>query len=495
VADYSRAGIERRIAAATHDLAELDAFDRRALSPDGALDLDMLRWSLREELFDLEDRALWKTDPAYYSELFSVNDYSDKEGVPVPVRLERLLRHEDAALREIPHVYENLHLPLSKPVADVAADVIAGYAEYLRDTVPGLMLVGADAATRARFEKTNGALATEATRLADWLRHDVVPHGDDSHVLGRERFEKLVALYAGVPIPLAKFKAMAEDDWKKNRAAYDALAKTVQPHRLSETDYLATATRVMNDARAFAVDHGIVTLASDERVTVRESPPYKRYNQAWIESYGPFETETHTSFFDITLPDPSWPKEQREGYIASLGVLRAMAVHEVYPGHFVQIRWMDRAPTRAQKELGSFTFHEGWAHYVEQMMIDEGFGNDDPDSRLGQLSDALLRNCRVLVAIGMHTEGMSLADAEELFVNACYQDRASARQQALRATFHPWYFAYNLGKLQILQLREEARAKLGPAFSLHRFHDALLAHGMPPIGLVHDRVLHDLGVP
>lgn len=422
-----------------------------------------------------------------------MNPYADREGAPVPVRLERLLRHEEAALLEIPHVYENLHPPLSKPVSDVAANIFEGYAEYLRDTVPKLMLAGTDVQTRARFEKTNGALAAEATRLSEWLRRDIVPHGNDSHVLGRERFEKLVALYAGTPIPLATFKAMGEEDLKKNRAAYDSLAKTVQPHKLTEADYLATATRLMNDARTFAVERGIVTLASDERATVRETPPYMRYNGAWIESYGPFETESRASFFDITLPDPSWPAEKREGYLNTLGVLRVTAVHEVYPGHFVQIRWLDRAPTRVQKALGSITFHEGWAHYSEEMMIDEGFGGGDPEARLGQLKDALLRDCRFVVSIGIHTEGMSLADAEDTFVQSCDQDRATAHEQALRATFHPWYFAYTLGKLRILQLREEARARLGVGFSLHRFHDALLAHGMPPVGLLHDRVLAELG--
>ena len=493
VADYSRVGIERRIASARGDLKALDAMDARFLSPDARLDLDLVRWSLREELFDLEDRALWRTDPAYYGELFSVNDYSDREGAPVPVRLERLVRHEEAALREVPHIYENLHLPLSKPVASVGADIIAGYAEYLRDTVPTLMLAGADAALRARFEKANGALVAEASRLADWLKREVVPRGDDSHVLGRERFEKLVTLYAGAPIPLAEFKAMGEADLKKNRAAYDALAKTVQPRKIAAADYLATATRLMDEARAFAVEHGIVTLASEDRAVVRESPPYMRYNQAWIESVGPFETESHATFFDITLPDPSWPEDRRDGYLMPLGVLRVTAVHEVYPGHFVQIRWLDHAPTRAQKLLGSFTFHEGWAHYAEQMMIDEGFGGGDPEARLGQLRDALLRDCRYMVAIGVHTEGMSLADAEQTFIQACDQDPAMAHEQALRATFHPWYFAYTLGKLQILQLRGEAQTKLGAQFSLRRFHDALLAHGEPPLALVRERVLGEIG--
>jgi uncharacterized protein (DUF885 family) len=218
-----------------------------------------------------------------------------------------------------------------------------------------------------------------------------------------------------------------------------------------------------------------------------------RYNQAWMESYGPFDNERHTSFFDLTLPDPSWPAAEREGYIAPFGVLRATLVHEVYPGHFVQGRFIDRAPTRIQKTIGSFTFSEGWAHYVEQMMVDAGFGAEDPEARFGQLTDALLRNCRYMVAIGIHTEHMTLADAERRFIDDCHQDKALAHEQAVRATFHPWYFAYTLGKLQILALRARAEAALGPRFSLQRFHDALLAHGTPPVGLIESRVLAELG--
>jgi uncharacterized protein (DUF885 family) len=174
------------------------------------------------------------------------------------------------------------------------------------------------------------------------------------------------------------------------------------------------------------------------------------------------------------------------------GVALSTAIHEVYPGHFLQRQWERRAPTRTQKILESYSFVEGWAHYGEQMMIEEGFGADDAQNHLGQLSDALLRNCRVVVSLGVHAEGMKLAAAEKRFMTDCHQDKASARQEAARATFDPGYFAYTLGKIQILALREEAKKRLGAKFSLKRFHDALLAHGAPPVPLIRDRVLADL---
>jgi uncharacterized protein (DUF885 family) len=129
------------------------------------------------------------------------------------------------------------------------------------------------------------------------------------------------------------------------------------------------------------------------------------------------------------------------------------------------------------------------------MIIDEGLGSDDPANRLAMLEGALLRNCRFAASIGMHTRGMTIEQAEQRFMTDCHQDKATAEEQAVRGTFDPGYFAYTLGKLQILALRTEARAKLGSSFSLQRFHDALLAHGAPPLALIHDTVLRDLGVP
>jgi uncharacterized protein (DUF885 family) len=217
-----------------------------------------------------------------------------------------------------------------------------------------------------------------------------------------------------------------------------------------------------------------------------------RWNQAFLVASGPFDREGLDAFYYITLPDRSWPAQQRREYLMTRGTLVSTTVHETYPGHFLQGAWARRAPTRVQKSVGSYSFGEGWAHYVEQMMADEGFAADNPDTRLGQLSDALLRDCRFAVSIGLHARAMTLEAAEQRFARECHQDHASAHEQAVRGTFDPGYFAYTLGKLQILALREEARQRLGPRFSLQRFHDALLSHGTSPVPLIHDRVLAEL---
>jgi uncharacterized protein (DUF885 family) len=206
---------------------------------------------------------------------------------------------------------------------------------------------------------------------------------------------------------------------------------------------------------------------------------------------GPFD-KARSAFFQLTIPDRAWPAPERQAYLGTLGNLLGTTVHEVYPGHFVQGRWAERAPTRVQKAFGNYAFTEGWAHYAEQMMIDEGFGRDDPANRLEMLAGALRRNCRFAASVGIHIRGMTVEQAERRFVDDCHQVRSEAHEQAVRGTFDPGYFAYTLGKLQILALREEAKKALGARFSLRRFHDALLAHGAPPVPLIHDRVLREL---
>ncbi|WP_438033810.1 DUF885 domain-containing protein [Sorangium sp. So ce204] len=495
VADYAAAAMERRLARLERDRAALAAVDAAALSPDEALDRALLLQQIDLTIFSGRDLEEWRRRPQFYGDLFGVNHYLDRAYAPLPERARRLLEHEKAALAQAPRVLENLVSPMPKPVIEVAVKIFRGYAEYLRGDVVKLLKGVGDPAFQADFEETNAALADAAEQLAEHLAKVELPKGDASHVLGEARYRKLLLAQEGLSMPLAEFKKMGEDDLAANKAAYQELARKVKTSRPKAEQLLGEATRMMESARKFLVDKKIVSLPSDERAIVKETPPYMRWNAAFLDAPGPFERKGLEAFYYITKPDPSWPRKEQEEYVMLRGTLLSTTVHEVYPGHFVQGLWGNRAPTETQKMFGSYSFVEGWAHYVEQMMIEQGFGKEDPQSRLGQLADALLRNCRVVVSLGVHAEGMSLDEAERRFVDDCFQDRATAREQAVRATFDPGYFAYTLGKLQILKLREEAKAALGPAFSLRRFHDALLSHGSPPLPLVRERVLAELKAP
>jgi uncharacterized protein (DUF885 family) len=314
-------------------------------------------------------------------------------------------------------------------------------------------------------------------------------------VLGRQRYEHLLLAQEALSTPIEQLEQMAEQDLARNRSAYEALATSVQKSRPSAAELLGEVRQVVDGAREFIVARRIVTLPAEPHVEVKETPPFMRWNAAFLNPGGVFDRADLPAYFYVTLPDPSWPPKEQEEYVMSRGEIVATSVHEVFPGHYLQGLWQRKAPTFVQKISWSYSFGEGWAHYAEQMMIDEGFAADNPEARLGQLSDALLRDCRFVASIGIHVRGLSLDDAKRRFIDDCKQDEASARQQAVRGTFDPGYFAYTLGKLQILALREEAKQRLGARFELSKFHDALLAHGAPPVPLIRERVLAQLAAP
>jgi len=288
-----------------------------------------------------------------------------------------------------------------------------------------------------RFGEVNAALARAAEELSTWLKTEAL-RGDQSHVLGPDRFAKLLRVEEGLNIPLEAFARMNEEDLGANKRAYETLSRTVRPEPVEESTLFATAGQMMEETRRFLVDHDIVPLTSQDAVIVRETPPYERWNSASIEMSGPVE-QARSAFYQLTIPDKSWSAVDRAQYLGSRGDLLETTVHEVYPGHFVQGRWAEKAPTRVQRAFSATTFVEGWAHYGEEMMIDERLAGDDPRQRLAQLQEALLRAARYVVGIRMHTRGMTLAQAMDFFERQGLQSRKVAEMESKRGTEDPPY--------------------------------------------------------
>jgi uncharacterized protein (DUF885 family) len=493
VADYSEAGIlarAKKLDAAKADLAKLDA---SKLGEDEKLDVELLRLAIEEELFQIRELETWRRRPQYYEELFALDSYLTRDYAPFDERARRLFAHVKASLPQTHHIEENLKGPLPEPFVKTDIGIYRGYAEYLGGDVVRLLADVKDATLREEAIAVVKELAARAAHVADYLEKQELPRADKSYILGAVQYARLLEVQEALRIPLPEFERMAEQDLARNKAAYEALMGSTKVSRPPIPKLLETATSLTFTAKVFLEQKKLVTLPPEGKIEVKETPPFMQWNSAFLDGPGPFDRADLPAYYYITLPDPSWPAKEQEEYVMPFGTLLATSVHEVFPGHFLHGQWIRRAPTRTQKMLASYSFVEGWAHYGEQLMIEQGFGADDPQSRLGQLGDALLRNCRFVVSIGLHTKGMTLEQAEERFVKDCFQDRATAKQQAYRGTFDPGYFAYTLGKIQILELRAQAEAALGPKFDNQRFHDALLAHGAPPVPLIRERVLRDIG--
>ena len=193
----------------------------------------------------------------------------------------------------------------------------------------------------------------------------------------------------------------------------------------------------------------------------------------------------------------------------NVGTIISTSVHEAYPGHYVQFLWMPEFPSKIRKLLGANTNIEGWAHYTEQMMLDQGY--DAPRHptprqrrsakshlvRLGQLQDALLRDARFVNTIKLHTgEGepdgkWTMEQAVDFFVKQGYQSPSVGLVETKRGTADATYLYYTLGKLEIMKLREDLKKKEGPTFNLQTFHDNFMRQGFAPIKIIRKAMLHD----
>jgi hypothetical protein len=288
-----------------------------------------------------------------------------------------------------------------------------------------------------------------------------------------------------------------------NKTPREILAELEKDHPAPDK-LLQTFRDTLGGLKDFLSQHHIVKLPSEVLPIVEETPPFARaLTFASMDTPGPFEKVAKEAFFNVTLPEPTWTKQQIEEHMAGFnrGTVISTAVHEVYPGHYTQFLWVPYAPSKVRKLLGCSSNAEGWAHYSEQMTLDEGYGrtpgvDQDHDTaflklRLGQLQDALLRNARYIVGIQMHTGAMTFDQGVEFFEKEGYQSHMNGLRETKRGTSDPTYLYYTLGKLEILQLREDYKKKMGAAFSLEKFHNEVLKQGFPPIKLLRQVMIGD----
>jgi uncharacterized protein (DUF885 family) len=258
--------------------------------------------------------------------------------------------------------------------------------------------------------------------------------------------------------------------------------------------------------RDFVQKNNIAGIPGDSQAMVAEAPPYNRENAAFIQVPGPYEKGV-TATYNIAPPNPKWTKAEQAAYIPSEATLLFTSVHEVWPGHFLQFLHSNSNPDKLEALWVGYGFAEGWAHYAEEMMYEEGLGKGDPEMHIGQLREALLRDVRLLSSIGLQTEGMTVAQSEKMFREQAFQDPGNAQQQAARGTYDPAYLNYTLGKLMIRKLRTDWVAKMhasggaaaagapaGDDHALwHDFHDKFLSYGGPAIPLLRKEMLGDSG--
>jgi hypothetical protein len=492
--DWSEAGLQgwtRRLhqlrdSAAAFDIAESDGSRR--------FEREYVISRIDRALFWLEKADWPHRNPEFYTESIDPNVYIAREYAPLDQRMRSFTRYAANLPAALANVRANLHLPLPRPFAEIGQGRFGGLASYLRKDVPQVFSSVSDTGLRRQFQAANAGAVKALEGLAAWLG-DQKKHGTNEYALGPERFADMLRMTEGVEVPLDSLQRRGREDMDRNLAALKEACSRYAPgrsivqcvarmnaHKAPGTPVEA-ARQQLDTLEAFVRAKSLVSIPGTERALVHESPPYQRFNFAYIDIPGPYEKGLPSIYY-ISPPDPSWSKAEQRDYVPGAADLLFTSVHEVWPGHFLNFLHSNRVSSTFARVFVGYAFAEGWAHYAEEMMWEAGLGNGDPETHIGQLMNALLRNARYLSAIGLHTQGMTIAQSERLFHEEAYQDPGSARQQAARGAYDPAYLNYTLGKLMIRKLRDDWTGARGGRNAWPQFHDEFLSFGGPPIPLV-----------
>jgi uncharacterized protein (DUF885 family) len=513
--DYSHAGI-------VAEVATLQGFEKKfAAIPESQLDLktqgdlDLVLSNIRGTLLALQTIRQWEKNPDNYSSGVTSSIFSlmERKFAPPDERLKSVIARE----KQIPAVFADARANLKNPphiYTEIALQQIPDIISFFQNDVPEAFQDATDPTVKADFAKSNAAVTAALQDYAKWMKSDLLPRSNGDFRIGADAFSKKLLYDEMVDIPLDKLLEIGYANLHQNQAEFARVAKEVDPSKtpkevLAELaaihpapdHLLASFHDQFNGLIKFIREKKIVTIPSEVQPTLEETPPFMRATTfASMDTPGPFETHSTTAYFNVTLPDKSDTPAQVADYMAAfnIGTLVSTSVHEAYPGHYIQFLWLPQVHSKVRKLLGASSNAEGWAHYCEQMMLDEGYGQPGTGAkdareakliRLGQLQDALLRNARFIVGIKMHTGQMTFDQAIDFFVKEGYQSRSTGTIETKRGTSDPTYLYYTLGKLQILKLRADMQKKEGASFSLEQFHDDFLKEGFPPIKIVRREML------
>jgi uncharacterized protein (DUF885 family) len=520
ITDYSRLSLDAEL----HRLRRFDdvlaKFDPAKLSPRQSIDLRILQAAVKKDLFEMQDMSIFERNPMVYAGAADVNVYIKRNFAPLDDRIRSLAAIESQIPNILIAARTNLNETLPKPFVELAIQIARGSADFLKKDLVAAVSGAKDEQVRVAFQEANRKAASALNDYAAWLEREKLPKASLDFALGEEKFRRFLAQTELVDLPPEKILEIGMAQLKAEQDAFAEAAKKIDPNKPpievfkqiqsehpAPEKLIPDTAKDLDNIRKYVLNRHVVSIPSDVRAKVKETPQYLRATSfASMDTPGPFEKRANEAYYYVTPTEHDWPEKQKQEWLTAFNYYTSdiTSIHEAYPGHYVQFLHLNASPaSRVEKIFGSYAFIEGWAHYCEKMMLDEGFGSPTSSSpseedikraakyRMAQADEALLRLCRLCVSIKMHTQNMSLDEATRFFQDNCYYEEKPARQEAIRGTFDPGYLNYTLGKLQILKLRDDYKAQQGDDFSLQKFHNELLNHGMPPIRLLREIMLKD----
>jgi uncharacterized protein (DUF885 family) len=516
--NYSRASLDKQVTVLKDFQKLVSKIDLQQLSAEQRVDQWLLLNDMNARLLTLENIRPWEKNPDVYSSSItnSIFVIMARTFAPPEQRLKSVIQRE----KQVPAVFQaaRQNLKNSPPIfVDVALEQIPGIISFFQKDVPEAFKEVKDKTLLAEFSASNQKVMDELKSYQEWLEKDLKPRAHGDFRIGAENYRRKLLYDEYIDIPLDRLLEIGMANLRLNQQAFKDTAAKIDPNKTAQQileelekdhpapDKLLQSFRdTLGGLKDFLAQQKIAGLPSEVLPIVQETPPFQRaLTFASMDTPGPFEKVAKEAFFNVTLPESSWTQQQVDEHMAGFnrGTIISTAVHEVYPGHYTQFLWVPYAPSKIRKLLGCSSNAEGWAHYGEQMMLDEGYGRTpgvdlDHDTaflklRLGQLQDALLRNARFIVGIEMHTGKMTFEQGVEFFQKEGYQSHMNGLRETKRGTSDPTYLYYTLGKLEILKLRADYKKKMGDKYSLEQFHNEFLKQGFPPIKLIRGLMIGD----
>lgn len=487
--DLSAEAIERDIHRLETERARAAAFNPARLSEPNRREREYLLAALDVELFWKKDAEWPLRNPAWYLGVVDPEIYLSKPYAPLEQRLKAYIAYARQIPRVASQIRANLRTPMPAPWVEYGVNAFGGFAQFFAKDVAPVFEDVKDAELQSQLEAANAEAAKAMQQLADWFVSER-PRATQAYALGAQTFARMIKTTEQVDVPLERLQQIGQADLERNLAALRKVCAGYAPGKTlrecadkanavrPEGGPVATARRQLPELRAFVVEKNLVTIPGPEQAQVEQAPPYNAQNFAYIQTAGPYENRNVPSVYYIAPPDPRWTPEEQAKYIGGEGTLLSTSVHEVWPGHFLHFLHVNRNPSKVAQLFQSYAYVEGWAHYTEEMMRDQGLRDGAPAWQVGELLSALRRDARYLSAIGLHTQGMTVEQSEQLFRESALTDPGNARQQALRGTYDPAYLNYTLGKLMIMKLRDDWMAA-HPKATLREFHDTFLSYSGP----------------
>ncbi len=500
--DFSAAAIEAEAADLDAWCLKLRAIDATALTPDERVDHRILGGILDGWLLDLRQVRTWQRNPVIYVSAVSdgVHNLMVMESAPA-----------DRRARQIQSKLERLPALLAAARANIGnapplfvtrgASAARGAAVMLRHDLPLAFESLNDAALQNGLALAGRQAAGLLDAYADYLEKDLLPRAKGTFVIGRSNLEARYRAEELIDLPTDRLLAIGERELVRTQAAFRAAAARVAPTRdplavwesvLADhpaPGQLVTAARkAVDDLIAFGESKRLLALPPHEPVVVAPALPFD-LGLASMHASPPLEEKPVRSFYYLTDARADWPPARQDAWLRKFNyaTLSDVSAHEVYPGHFAHSLFMRRTPGKIRRIwIGLNPFpqpssgQDGWAHYAEQLVIDEGFHADDPRYQLAQLSEALTRICRLIVGIRVHADGWTIDQAATYFEQQAHLPAPAARQEAERASYDPTYGGYFLGKIALLDLRRDVERREGAAFNLRAFHERVLSQGIAP---------------